>query len=51
MAVTLNKYKIRAFATLVRAGIYILDETDRESQEQTLVEEDYKIAVAEYLAK
>ncbi len=45
----LNKFKIRAYATLVRAGRYILDEADRESQEQLLVPEEYIIVVAEYL--
>lgn len=45
----LNKFKIRAYATLVRAGRYILDEADRESQEQLLVPVDYAIVVAEYL--
>jgi len=47
----LNKYKIRAYATLVKAGKYILEETDRESQEQILVPVDYKVAVSEYLVK
>jgi hypothetical protein len=45
----LNKYKIRAYATLVKAGKYILDEADRETESQLLVPEDYVVAVAEYL--
>ena len=45
----LNKFKIIAYATLVRAGKYILDEKDREFDFQLIVPEDYKIAVADYL--
>lgn len=47
----LNKWKIRAYATLVKAGKYILSEKDREFDYQELVEEDYIIAVSEYLIK
>lgn len=46
---TLNKWKIRAYATLIRAGKYILNEEDREFEYQILIPEDYKIAVADYL--
>lgn len=45
----LNKFKIMAYATLVRAGKYILSEEDREFEYQIVVEEDYKIAVSEHL--
>lgn len=49
--VVLNKYKIRAYSTLVKAGIYILNETDRESAEQILVPSDYTVTVSEYIVK
>lgn len=45
----LNRFKIMAYGTLVRAKRYILDENDRENKQQLLVPEEYKIAVAEYL--
>ena len=45
----LSKFKIRAYATLVRAGKYILDEADRESELQLLVPEEYVVAVADYM--
>lgn len=47
----LSKSKIKAYATLVRAGKYILGESDRTSEEQLLVPEDYTIAVAEYMVQ
>jgi hypothetical protein len=45
----LSKYKIRAYATLVKAGKYILDEADRENESQVLIPSDYTIVVAEYI--
>lgn len=45
----LNKFKIMAYATLVKAGKYILGEEYREFEYQILVPEEYTIAVSEYL--
>lgn len=47
----LNKWKIRAYATLVRAGKYILSEEEREFEYQILVPVEYQIAVAEHMIK
>lgn len=45
----LNKWKIMAYATLIKAGQYILDEKDREEESQVLVPTEYKNVVAKHL--
>ena len=47
----LNKWKIRAYATLVKAGKHILCDRDREFDYQILIPEEYVVAVADYLVK
>lgn len=45
----LSIWKIKAYSTLVKAGKYILEESEREADVQILLPEEYKIAVADYL--
>lgn len=40
------EYVTNAYVVLVKAGVYILDETDRANESQKLVPESYKLAVA-----
>ena len=43
------EYRIWAYAVLVKAGSYILEEGQRKSQEQKIVPSDYTVAVSEKL--
>jgi hypothetical protein len=43
------EYKAWAYAVLVKAGAYILDEAQRVNENQKLVPEDYLLVVSEKL--
>jgi|LSQX01.2.fsa_nt_gb hypothetical protein len=43
------EYKVWAYAVLVKAKAYILDEAQRTSEGQRLVPEDYLLVVSEKL--
>ena len=43
------EYKVWAYAVLVKAGVYILDEEQRTNENQKLVPEDYVLVVSEKL--
>lgn len=43
------EYRIWAYAILVKAGSYILEEAQRKTQDQKLVPSDYTVAVSEKL--
>lgn len=45
----LNKYKLWSYVVLVKAEKMLLEEEDREFEWQTVVPENYKIAIAEKL--
>lgn len=46
---TLYKFRVRAYAILVKGGRYILAEADRTNEEQKVVPAEYAEMVAEYL--
>ena len=43
------EYKVWAYAKLVQANLYILDEKQRTNQSQILVPSDYTVAVSQKL--
>lgn len=43
------EYKAWAYAVLVKSGAYILDEAQRNNEDQKLVPEDYVLVVSEKL--
>lgn len=45
------KYKVKAYALLVKGGRYILDESERTNYEQQLVPVEYRESVAESLVE
>lgn len=45
------KFKVKAYAVLVKGGRYILDESERTNPQQELVPEKYRESVAESLVE
>lgn len=45
----MHEYRVWAYTVLVKAGVYILDEAQRNNENQKLVPEDYILVVSEKL--